>query len=664
MLQTQLGVGLRSVSKRAIFRDLLILPGLALLGVVVVLVGMGVAASLRETYLKSTGLASANNWLKNLDLDPAILLKTFEDRRLAIEPQHLFEHVGRFGQVFRMEFYDAEQHLFYSVGHGAWPTKSLEALGAPITSDPNAAPVSSLHEFSRPDGRHTYAAITMPYAYAGQPKGTMLLFVDQTQHAAELTKSFSIIAGVTALLLLGSLGACALVISLKIRQQWRAQDRINYLSHYDELTGLANRVTFTDELAKALEQRSARNDRIAVAYFDIDKFKDLNDSNGHSAGDALLHDFAARLKANLRKNDIAARADGDEFVVAFTGLKAGEEARTLVEALTEILSRPYLIHAEPVECTLSVGVVMAPDDGEDTASLLRFADLALVRAKKDSHNSICFFERGMDLTFQRRRERESDLKRALERDEFEVLYQPQVWLSDETLCGHEALVRWRHPVHGKISPAYFISIAEETELIVPLGEWILRRACQDAAKWPDESKIAVNLSPVQFKSTNIAELVRSILDETRLHPSRLELEITESLLMWDTETVLKELGRIRNLGVTIAMDDFGTGYSSLSYLSRFPFGKIKIDRSFVRCMHSDEAVSAIVSCIIGLGRSLDVTITAEGVETTQQADMLRALGCDQAQGFLYGRPADAKEALKRITDTARPVLSVSTTSAA
>jgi EAL domain-containing protein (putative c-di-GMP-specific phosphodiesterase class I) len=310
------------------------------------------------------------------------------------------------------------------------------------------------------------------------------------------------------------------------------------------------------------------------------------------------------------------------------------------------LRRPLQVAGKEMLVTSSVGIALAPADGDTAAMVLRHAGIALVRAKGDGGQRMCFFEHSMDKALQRRRLVEHELRLALGREEFEVVYQPQYDLATAQQCGSEALVRWHHPVHGKIAPGHFISVAEDTGLIVPLGEWVLRRACIDAAKWPEPLIVAVNLSPAQFRDGDIAESVAEVLKETGLPPERLELEITENLLINDTEEVLGELNRLRQLGVAIAMDDFGTGYSSLNYLARFPFSKIKIDRQFIRNMTRDPATRAIVKTIIALGKSLDVTITAEGVETEEQAAMLREFGCPQVQGFLYGYPGPAEVGVK------------------
>ena len=379
---------------------------------------------------------------------------------------------------------------------------------------------------------------------------------------------------------------------------------------------------------------------------DIDKFKEINEVADHSGGDQVLRDIGGRIQSTLRENDLIARLAGDEFAIALVDITNLGDVMAFMNRLVEALRRPLQVASKEMLVTTSVGIALAPADGDTAATVLRHAGIALARAKGDGGQRMCFFEQSMDKALQRRRMVEHELRLALGREEFEVVYQPQYDLATERQCGSEALVRWQHPVHGKIAPGHFISVAEDTGLIVPLGEWVLRRACIDAAKWPEPLIVAVNLSPAQFRDGDIAETVAEVLRETGLPPQRLELEITESLLINDTEEVLGKLNRLRQLGVAIAMDDFGTGYSSLSYLARFPFSKIKIDRQFIRNMTRDPAMRAIVKTIIALGRSLDVIITAEGVETQEQAAMLREFGCPQVQGFLYGYPGAAETGVK------------------
>lgn len=375
-----------------------------------------------------------------------------------------------------------------------------------------------------------------------------------------------------------------------------------------------------------------------MVIIDIDRFKEINDALGHNAGDSVLRYVTAVLNSNIRENDFAARIGSDQFALTLSSFQRREQAAVFVATLSDALSAPLWINGEQITCALSLGGAVAPVDADDAPTLIRHANLALGRAKADGGNTFKFFERGMDTAFIHRRERENDLRRALDADQFELAYQPQVDYATEEICGFEALLRWNHPKDGSISPASFIPMAEETELIVPIGEWVLRRACRDAAAWSKPLKVAVNLSAIQFKRIDIVELVKDVLDESGLDPSRLELEITESLLISTTGKVVEDLNGLRDLGVSIAMDDFGTGYSSLSYISSFPFNKIKIDKSFVRSMTRDNAILGIVKCIIAMGRSLGVTIVAEGVETEEQNRILKGLGCQQVQGFLYSRP--------------------------
>ncbi|MET0381284.1 MAG: bifunctional diguanylate cyclase/phosphodiesterase, partial [Methyloceanibacter sp.] len=388
---------------------------------------------------------------------------------------------------------------------------------------------------------------------------------------------------------------------------------------------------------------------------EIDNFKEINHAVDHSGGDQVLRDIGTRIQAALREGDLVARSGGDEFAVALIDIANLGEVMSFMNRLVELLRRPFLVAGKELMVTVSAGAALAPADGDNAATLLRHAAIALTRAKSDGGQRMCFFEESMNKALQRRRMVEHELRLALGRGEFEVVYQPQFDLATERQCGSEALIRWHHPVHGKIAPAHFIAVAEDTGLIVPLGEWVLRRACSDAVKWPEPLFVSVNLSPAQFREGDVAALVAGVLKETGLSPERLELEITENLLINDTEEVLAKLSRLRQLGVNIAMDDFGTGYSSLSFLARFPFSKIKIDRQFVRNMTRDPAMRAIVKTVIALGKSLDVVITAEGVETEEQAQMLREFGCPQVQGFLYGYPGPADTSLMELSGNVTPI---------
>ncbi|MDB5637795.1 MAG: hypothetical protein JWP51_2703, partial [Bradyrhizobium sp.] len=434
-----------------------------------------------------------------------------------------------------------------------------------------------------------------------------------------------------------------LVAVVDITERRKAEARIVYMAHHDGLTNLPNRELYQDRLKQALEQGQAENKRVAVLCVDLDLFKNVNDSFGHPMGDRLLRLVADRLRSQLRGNNLVARLGGDEFAVILASDVSPNEASDYAARLIKILSACYDIDGIEVVVGASIGIALSPGDGTTSEELMRNADMALYRAKSDGGGVHRFFEREMDRQAQKRRDMELDLRRAFANGEFELHYQPLVDIAADRISGFESLLRWRHPEKGMISPADFIPVAEDIGLIVALGEWVLREACSEAVKWPTEVKVAVNLSPVQFRSRNLVQVVISALAHSGLSPRRLELEITESLFLAETEANLAILHQLRELGVSISMDDFGTGYSSLSYLRSFPFDKIKIDRSFVKDLAQRPDCVAIVRAISGLGRSLNITTTAEGVETVDQLDWLRAEGCNEVQGFLFSAAKPAAE---------------------
>jgi diguanylate cyclase (GGDEF)-like protein/PAS domain S-box-containing protein len=439
-----------------------------------------------------------------------------------------------------------------------------------------------------------------------------------------------------------------LVAIVDITERRKAEARVAHMAHHDGLTELPNRVFYQERLAQALDGIDPGK-HVAVLCIDLDLFKNVNDSFGHPMGDRLLKMVAGRMRAEVRGNNMVARLGGDEFAVVLAADISPNEANDFAARMIELLSVPYDMDGIEVVIGASIGIAMSPGDGTSSEELMRNADMALYRAKSEGGGVHRFFEREMDRQAQKRRDMELDLRRAFAHGEFEVHYQPLVDLAADRITGFEALLRWKHPEKGMISPADFIPVAEDIGLIVTLGEWVLRKACAEAAKWPDDIKIAVNLSPVQFRSRNLVQVVVAALAYSGLSPLRLELEITESIFLAETDANLAILHQLRALGVRISMDDFGTGYSSLSYLRSFPFDKIKIDRSFVKDLIGRPDCVAIVRAISGLGRSLNITTTAEGVETVDQLDWLRAEGCNEVQGFLFSaaRPASEVEELLR-----------------
>jgi diguanylate cyclase (GGDEF)-like protein/PAS domain S-box-containing protein len=434
------------------------------------------------------------------------------------------------------------------------------------------------------------------------------------------------------------------VATLEDITKWReAQAQILHMARHDALTNLPNRTLFREQLEHAL-CRMTRNEQVAVHCLDLDHFKDVNDSLGHPIGDGLLSEVARRLRECVRDGDTVSRLGGDEFAIVQAGAELqASDISSLASRLVEIVGAPYDIQGHQVIIGASIGISVAPDDGSDPDQLLKNADMALYRAKADGRGIYRFFEAGMDARAQARRLLELDLRAALHRGEFEVYYQPIHDIKSDHIICFEALVRWNHPLRGMTPPTDFIPLAEETGLIVPIGNWVLRKACADAAGWSRDVGVAVNLSPAQFKSRNLVPSVIAALTGSGLAPHRLELEITETVLLQDSEATLATLHRLRDAGIRISMDDFGTGYSSLSYLRSFPFNKIKIDQSFVRELASRGESMAIVRAVTGLGRSLGISTTAEGVETTEQLALLRTEGCTEVQGYLFSRPRPAAE---------------------
>ncbi len=429
-----------------------------------------------------------------------------------------------------------------------------------------------------------------------------------------------------------------------ITAQKRIEAELEHLACHDALTGLANRSLFTEKANAALARMRRQGEAFSVLMLDLDRFKSVNDSFGHPAGDALLREIARRLLNTVREVDCVARFGGDEFAVLQAPCKdqkAGVIA--LSDRILAAVTEPYDFNGRKLILETSIGIALAPQDGDDVDALIKHADLALYRAKTEGRNRYCFFAASMEAEARNRRELEDDMRMALTRHEFELHYQTIVNLESRQCCGAEALVRWRHPERGMLLPDRFIPVAEDSGLVVPLGEWILRQACADAGKWPSRFKVAVNLSPTQFKHGDLLDVLKSALNDTGLPPERLELEITEWVLLENNAENLAILRDIKDLGVAIVLDDFGTGYSSMTYLQMFPFDRIKIDQTFIQNIMHHTTDAAIVCAIAGLGRNLGIATVAEGVETEEQLIAVRAAGCQLAQGYLFSRAVSASE---------------------
>ena len=427
-----------------------------------------------------------------------------------------------------------------------------------------------------------------------------------------------------------------------ITERLRAEKRLAHMAQHDQLTDLPNRALFHQRLEEALVS-VRRGGALAVLYIDLDNFKNVNDTLGHPIGDRLLKSVAARLQACVREIDTLARLGGDEFAIIQTALSEPLDASSLAVRIRETMAQPFDLEVQQIHADCSIGISVAPNDGVDPDQLLKNADMALYAAKTNGRRAFQFFERQMDAQVKARRRLELDIKAALLEGEFELYYQPIVNLQSDRVSCCEALLRWHHPDRGMVLPGEFIAAAEEHGLIAAIGEWVLRTACTEAATWPDNIRVAVNVSPIQLMNRNWVETVVSVLATSGLPAPRLELELTEQALLSESDTILANLRRLRELGVRLVMDDFGVGFCSLNYLRRFPFDVIKFDRSFIKDIPDQGDAVAIVRAVAGLARSLGMTTTAEGVETQQQLDEIRALGCTDMQGYLFSVPRPVGE---------------------
>jgi diguanylate cyclase (GGDEF)-like protein len=597
--------------------------------------------------LRNDTISTSSTWAESLQQSADIpgLIGGAPPSETALQ---VLANASRVGDVYRYSIWDQSGRLVYfsermpsSAGRTSFASLYKLRIADKIRS---GVPFATLATGEAPENPPFFGVSWVPLQSEGKSIGVIEIYIDQSADRVLYQHSFLITEGIIALAVLLAVSLPGFLLYRKILDQRSAHAEAVYLAGHDELTGTANRKQLA-ETAKALLAWSRQNKSyIAAMLLDLDHFKEINDSFGHSAGDEVLKEFARRLQSTIRGRDVVARLGGDEFVILQVGMEQPSGAGVLADRLMEKLSEPYAIGDLQIACRASIGVAVSPTDAEDWDQLLSFADVAMYKAKSEASNRVCFFAAGMDAAFRERRQLETDLRRAMDTIAFQLAYQPLFSCNGSELLGFEALLRWPEGWEPQ-SPVTFIPVAEESGLIVPIGAWVLQTACRTAVTWAKPLKIAVNLSPVQFRHGDIVGVVQRALDASRLDPSRLELEVTESLLLQDTDTVLEQLTQLRALGISIALDDFGTGYSSLSYLWKFPFDTIKIDRSFVSEMTLDGKAEAIVNTIVALGNTLDLKVTAEGVETQAQVRALVAAGCDQAQGYLFGRPLSSSSAL-------------------
>lgn len=612
-------------------KNAVLIPILILFGANMILSAMNVTDWMAKDNFRTFSENTAIDLVQQVrpKIDNAVSDLPADARPAELKP--VFDSIILSGSLVAYELYDrlGKPVLFSSI-----PLAQTEERAG----DPGIRLTEGRDRFSDSGSTSAYSHADFTLTDAGRISGHMRIFIDQKNALALFYTTNRHITIISALFLAVAVALFTFIVWSRIREQWQADDEIRHLAHHDGLTDLPKREVFVENLTCAIARAEPADGFVALLCLDIDNFKQINDTMGHATGDELLRLFAERLRENVRKSDLICRMGGDEFAIALCGLKSAERIVPFANRLCATLSKPYLVDGREFTSSVSIGVAIAPKDSDDASTLFKCADLALYRSKEEGRNTVRFFETEMDVAFQRRLALERELEMAIEGDQFILYYQPQYDMHTGRLTGHEALVRWAHPTRGLVAPDEFIPIAEETGLIIPLSRWIFERACLDAATREQELRLAINLSPIQFTAGSVVDLVVETVQKTGFPPNLLELEITESLLITNTDRVIEELGRLKQMGVQIVMDDFGTGYSSLSYLSRFPFDKIKIDRSFVSDLSNKPMVDVIVRTIISLCHELDITIAAEGIETRQQEAILKSWGCDHGQGFLYGRP--------------------------
>ena len=621
------------------------------LGLLVVVLGVlvgGTWFTVRITtdhLLYESATRTAQNWAQYLAANMNDLEQIAAGETPSTESIAFLEATRKSGEVFRYTIFNRYGYSILVAGREKVTPVDLSELNV---SAANAIkqdhPIVDAKEGKGPDQPAYFSEAYVPVRVAGRPVAVVAAQVNQTAEHESYYRTFLLAAvalcGLTAL----SFGVPAIAWYRRTREKQQADRRITFLAHHDTLTGLANRARLIERLEGALAVLPSTGGKVALHFFDIDHFKQFNDTLGHDGGDFLLSTIGERLRAIVRIEDMVARIGGDEFVVLETGVVSKPQAETFAQRIAEVLSAPMYFKEQEIVPSFTIGVALAPQDGVTAERLLKSADLALYAGKAAGRDCIRFFAREMDETLEKRIKLEKITRDAVAHDGLVLYYQPVFSVANKHLIGFEALIRLPAPDGTLIPPDDFLPLAEEMRLTDKIGTWVLGEACRTATGWPDDLTVAVNLSPAQFESGLLEDTVADALKTSGLKPHRLELEILESLLLENTEAVMATLKKLKDMGVSIVMDDFGTGYSSLSYLWKFPFDKIKIDRSFMESFEkSGRDVKTVVKTIIALGREMNMRVTVEGVETSDQVDFLYDVDADQVQGFYFGPPLPASK---------------------
>ena len=621
------------------------------LGLLIVVLGVLVGGTwftvkvTTEHLLYENATRTAQNWAQYLAANVSDLEQIAAGETPSSESVAFLESTRKSGDLVRYTIFNRYGYSIMVADHEKISLVDLSEFNtAAADAIKEKRTIFSAEAGSATDGHAYHSDAYVPVQVAGRPVAVVAAHLDQTAEYDSYYRTFLLAAAVLCGLTALSFGVPAIAWYRRSREKQQADRRITFLAHHDILTGLANRARVIERLAGALAELPSTGGMLALHFIDIDHFKQVNDTLGHDGGDFLLSTIGERLRGIVRIEDMVARLGGDEFVVVQTGVADMQQAEAFAERIAKVLSTPSYFKEQEVRPSFTIGVALAPQDGVTAERLLKSADLALYEGKTAGRDCIRFFTAEMDEALQKRITLEKIIRDAVAHDGLVLHYQPVFEMAKKHLIGFEALIRLPAPDGTLIPPDAFLPLAEEMRLIDKIGTWVLGEACRTATSWPDDLTVAVNLSPAQFESGLLVDTVADALKTSGLKPHRLELEILESLLLENTEAVIATLKQLKEMGVSVVMDDFGTGYSSLSYLWKFPFDKIKIDRSFMGSFEkSEHDVETVVKTIIALGREMNMRVTVEGVETSDQADFLYNADADQVQGFYFGRPLPASK---------------------